>query len=193
MRCIASAAARRALPVTGQAAELGRNSAIHCAGTVKPRLIGRRRGLRSGRLASAPAKRLAAPNRGPHLRTNKRMGRDSNPRCSCPHSSFQDCRLSPLGHPSECPSLTEKGRPTSRPNLTPTSPSSRMPPEGGLRRFVGSSTTSAHGTIAIAQHWRTPGGDRSGLQSRVSRAVRFLFVRSRFCSTLPSDDALALC
>ena len=29
------------------------------------------------------------------------MGRDSNPRCSFPHSSFQDCRLSPLGHPSK--------------------------------------------------------------------------------------------
>gem|GEM_PF-5295268 len=28
------------------------------------------------------------------------MGRDSNPRCTNAHSSFQDCRLRPLGHPS---------------------------------------------------------------------------------------------
>ena len=31
---------------------------------------------------------------------NERMGRDSNPRWTCAQSSFQDCRLSPLGHPS---------------------------------------------------------------------------------------------
>ena len=30
----------------------------------------------------------------------KRMGRDSNPRSTLALSSFQDCRLSPLGHPS---------------------------------------------------------------------------------------------
>ena len=30
----------------------------------------------------------------------KRMGRDSNPRYGFPYSSFQDCRLRPLGHPS---------------------------------------------------------------------------------------------
>ena len=29
------------------------------------------------------------------------MGRDSNPRYPIGYSSFQDCRLSPLGHPSE--------------------------------------------------------------------------------------------
>ena len=31
----------------------------------------------------------------------QRMGRDSNPRYSCPYCSFQDCRLSPLGHSSD--------------------------------------------------------------------------------------------
>ena len=30
-----------------------------------------------------------------------RMGRDSNPRWSCPHSGFQDRRIRPLCHPSE--------------------------------------------------------------------------------------------
>ena len=30
----------------------------------------------------------------------ERMGRDSNPRYGFPYSSFQDCRLRPLGHPS---------------------------------------------------------------------------------------------
>ena len=29
------------------------------------------------------------------------MGRDSNPRWTHAHSSFQDCRLRPLGHPSK--------------------------------------------------------------------------------------------
>ena len=29
------------------------------------------------------------------------MGRDSNPRWSCPHSGFQDRRIRPLCHPSE--------------------------------------------------------------------------------------------
>lgn len=29
------------------------------------------------------------------------MGRDSNPRSPCELSSFQDCRLRPLGHPSD--------------------------------------------------------------------------------------------
>ena len=39
----------------------------------------------------------------------KRMGRDSNPRYGHPYSSFQDCRLSPLGHPSydQAPNLTK--------------------------------------------------------------------------------------
>lgn len=31
----------------------------------------------------------------------ERKGRDSNPRWSCPHTSFQDWRLKPLGHLSQ--------------------------------------------------------------------------------------------
>ena len=34
------------------------------------------------------------------LQQHQRMGRDSNPRWTCAQSSFQDCRLRPLGHPS---------------------------------------------------------------------------------------------
>ena len=34
-----------------------------------------------------------------------RMGWDSNPRCSCPHASFQDWSLKPLGHPSVRPAV----------------------------------------------------------------------------------------
>ena len=33
----------------------------------------------------------------------ERMGWDSNPRYGHPYSSFQDYRLSPLGHPSDVP------------------------------------------------------------------------------------------
>ena len=37
---------------------------------------------------------------GPPKSLPQRMGRDSNPRRTCALSSFQDCRLRPLGHPS---------------------------------------------------------------------------------------------
>lgn len=39
-------------------------------------------------------------------KNSKRMGRDSNPRYGFPYSSFQDCRLSPLGHPSKTNFMT---------------------------------------------------------------------------------------
>ena len=41
------------------------------------------------------------------VRIPQRMGRDSNPRCTHAHSSFQDCRLRPLGHPSCVPLLCQ--------------------------------------------------------------------------------------
>ena len=121
-----------------------------------------------------------------------RMGRDSNPRWTRAHSSFQDCRLRPLGHPSKSFTINNlhlKATPCTLPldalydALTGTAPAPGvnqthaqtplLTPDcraagsmGQVYQTVKAEETSPRITVLPTRHGQHAGGGSIGLQRR---------------------------